>query len=405
VAFPVTGSRRRTLFIAILLSITLITIDTRGNPVIDKIRSIAREAFSPFQGVARAVSRPFEHTWNGIRDYDRLKRDYEAARREADANAAASIEAESRLREYSEFRSEKLLPTCSQINSRLADVIGRPATNYESGLEISLGSNDGLQQGMPVIVSGGLVGRVGKVSKTRSFIKLISESDVNVQVQISATGGLPKDAAAILAEGPAGATATTSTATSTTTPTSTSTPITTTTTLAPLEALPTRPPGVSEGDYKAALDELARAAATTTTTVAPTTTTTILAPVIERGVMRGDGPGEPLPVSFIRADSPVRVGDAVSTVWDRASLFPGCIPIGRVSSVSPRKGTGELDVKVKPRADLERISFVTVLLWAPDPAQGPVAPATPTTVTPTTTSTTTTSTTTTTQPAGAAASG
>jgi cell shape-determining protein MreC len=377
VAFPVTGSRRRTLFIAILLSVTLITIDTRGNPVIDKIRSIAREAFSPFQGVARAVARPFEHTWNGIRDYDRLKRDYQLARDQADANAAASIEAEARLREYSELRAESLLPTCSLIAKRAADVIGRPATNYESGLEISLGSNDGLQQGMPVIVSGGLVGRVGKVSKTRSFIKLISETDVNVQVQISATGGLPKTSAEILAEGPKGATTTTS-----------STTTTTTTTLPPGQIDPKVDPIFADPKVQAEF-----AVPTTTSTLVPTTTTTVLAPVIERGVMRGNGPGERLPVSFIRSDSVVRVGDSVSTVWDRASLFPGCIPVGRVASVSPRKGTGELDVTVKPQADLERISFVTVLLWTPDPKQGPVAPAAPT------------NTTTTSQPAGAAAGG
>ena len=125
----------------------------------------------------------------------------------------------------------------------------------------------------------------------------------------------------------------------------------------------------------------------------PPTSTTVLKPVIERGIMSGNGPGELLPVRNVRADSPVRVGDAVSTVWDRASLFPGCIPIGRVESVSPRKGSGELDVKVKPRADLERISFVTVLLWSPDPKIGPVAPAPAAT------------TTTTTLPAGAATSG
>jgi cell shape-determining protein MreC len=275
VAFPVTGSRRRTLFIAILLSITLITIDSRGNPVIDKIRSVAREAFKPFQGVARAVSRPFEHTWNGIRDYDRLKRDYDLARSQADANAAASIEAEARLREYSELRAESLLPTCSLINKRAADVIGRPATNYESGLEISLGSDDGLQQGMPVIVAGGLIGRVGKVSRTRSFIKLISETDVNVQVQISATGGLPKTGAEILADGPAGASTTTS-----------STSTTTTTTLPDGQIAPGLDPIFADPKVQAA-----NAVPTTTSTLVPTTTTTVLAPVIERGVMRGNGPG------------------------------------------------------------------------------------------------------------------
>jgi cell shape-determining protein MreC len=375
VAFPVSGSRRRTFFIAILLSITLITLDTRGNPAIDKVRSVARDAFSPFQGAARAVFRPFEKTWNGIRDYDRLKRDYERAREQADANAAASIEAEARLREYADLRVERELPTCSTLPRKFADVIGRPATNYESALEISRGSRDGLLEGMPVITSGGLIGRVGKVSETRAFIKLLWEPDVQVQVQISASAGLPKDTPGILAEGP--------TNNGTTPGSTTSAPTTTTTTTLPDGEIA---PNIDPIFADPSVQEQVRDQQNPPTTPAPvpgaptTTTTTIATPPIEFGLMQGNGPGELLSVTLIKSGAPIRVGDPVSTVWNRSSLFPGCLPVGRVASVSPRKGTGELDVKVAPRADLSRISFVTVVLWAPDPTVGPVAPV-PTTPT------------------------
>ena len=77
--------------------------------------------------------------------------------------------------------------------------------------------------------------------------------------------------------------------------------------------------------------------------------------------------GDRLPrVSFI-ADSPlfgrVTEGDAVLTAGGSDSLAPPNIPIGRVANVIPGAGVEGLQLEVDLNADLDRLNFVTVILY------------------------------------------
>ncbi|MEQ9164592.1 MAG: rod shape-determining protein MreC, partial [Ilumatobacter fluminis] len=110
---------------------------------------------------------------------------------------------------------------------------------------------------------------------------------------------------------------------------------------------------------------------TTTTTSTSTTTTTTLPPVIitrETGVLDGYG-GDRLPrVRFI-ADSPqfgrIKEGDAVLTSGGSESLAPPNIPVGRVANVINNAGTQGLELEVELNADLDRLNFLTVVLYLP----------------------------------------
>lgn len=88
----------------------------------------------------------------------------------------------------------------------------------------------------------------------------------------------------------------------------------------------------------------------------------------ETGALTGFG-GDRLPrVGFI-ADSPlfgvVVEGDAVLTSGGSESLAPPNIPIGRVANVIQRLGTGGLELEVELSADLDRLQFLTVILYQP----------------------------------------
>jgi cell shape-determining protein MreC len=380
-ALSIKGTRSRVLFLAILTAITLIAVDTSGNPVTNGVRSVARDVFSPFRGAARRVFSPFEDTWNGIRDYGRLKKDYEAARDRAAANEAAAIQAEAQIGELNDLRAELNLPTCSLIPRQTAEVIGRSSTNYDASLEISAGRSRGIKEGQPVITSGGLIGRVGKVSETRAFIVLLYEEDLNVKVQINGTARSPKTASEILDEGPkpevdpvTGSTIvpSSSTTAATTDPAAVGPSSTTTsTTLPDLTGVP------------ADLDP--DLATTTTDPAAPTsstTSTTVRLTALENGLLHGNGPDKELSVDFIDNSAPIRVGDPVTTRADynSGSRFPGCLPIGRVSSISSRPGSNQAVITVTPNADLKRINVVTVLLYDPDVVATPSATTTPSSV-------------------------
>jgi cell shape-determining protein MreC len=101
-------------------------------------------------------------------------------------------------------------------------------------------------------------------------------------------------------------------------------------------------------------------AAPTATTV-PATTTTISE--LERGWVTGQGVDQDLALEQIKAESDVRVGDIVSTSGVLESLAPADLPVGRVTAVSRRPGSGLLDVKVAPSASLANLNLVKVLLY------------------------------------------
>ena len=66
-------SRRRVLLLVVLTCVLLITLDKRGNPVIDRTRSVFAACIQPVRhGHARRSRCRIERAWNGITNYDDL---------------------------------------------------------------------------------------------------------------------------------------------------------------------------------------------------------------------------------------------------------------------------------------------------------------------------------------------
>jgi cell shape-determining protein MreC len=370
---PIRGaSRGRVVFVLLLLSVTLITISVRGSAQIDGARSTSRDWFSPVRDTFGKVFRPFENVWHGVRDYDKLRQDYLALKDQVSRDQGVAIEAETQVKENNELRAQFGLFPCSAIPRKTAEVVGRPATNYEASLEINIGSDDGVKRGMPVVTPAGLVGRIGEVSANHAFVQLMFDTTFFAEVNVLGTANASKTPKQILEEAALKQGGIVS--------------LTTTTTIAgqPTATTTTAPPGEGEGNPT----EPPTTVAAPTTTVGPTTTTTLV--TNERGLVRGNGRGKPLTVEFTRGVENVRAGDPVATAGSDASLFPSCIPVGRVKSVTPKKGSNELEVVVEPVADLDRIGLVSVILYdperrvAPSTTAPPVQPAQPIQTEPTT---------------------
>jgi cell shape-determining protein MreC len=100
------------------------------------------------------------------------------------------------------------------------------------------------------------------------------------------------------------------------------------------------------------------------TTTVPTTTTSLAE--LERGWVNGQGANNELTLSQIGVESTVQVGDLVATSGDNESLSPPDLPVGVVTSVKRNAGSGLLDVKVKPNADVSKLNYVKVLLYCVD---------------------------------------
>ncbi len=108
---------------------------------------------------------------------------------------------------------------------------------------------------------------------------------------------------------------------------------------------------------------------TTSSTLPPSTTTTILEIVRETGALEGQGSGRPLVLRFTDSSSAVtivRVGAIVDTAGGNSSLAPHGIPIGVVTRVVTETGSSNAVVEVTLNARLERLNFVSVLLFEPN---------------------------------------
>ena len=85
----------------------------------------------------------------------------------------------SRLRELYQLDSQ--YTEYSKVGAR---VIGMTTDNWHSSLKIDKGTDDGIQAGMNVIASGGLVGIISETGSNYSIIKTITENNSNVQGDI-----------------------------------------------------------------------------------------------------------------------------------------------------------------------------------------------------------------------------
>jgi len=321
------GQRRTTLVLLVLVSVTLITFDLRGSGVIDGARSTADDVFSPVQSVADVVFRPIENTWHGIFDYEDVKRQRDQLQDQIDAQEGVAIANQAEVKEYEDLRNLLHLPTPSNIPQVIAQVVSEPGSNFDRTVDVNQGSNRGLRVGMPVVNGAGLVGRIMKVYPDRATVRLITDPNFAMAIKV-----LP---------GPQHVAST-----------------------APTTAAPAPTPPAAEPATTVAPGPAASTAATAPTTTVPTTTTSLAE--LERGWVNGEGAGNELTLSQIGVDSTVQAGDLVATSGDSVSLSPPDLPVGTVTGVKRNAGSGLLDVKVKPSADVSKLNYVKILLYCVD---------------------------------------
>jgi rod shape-determining protein MreC len=314
--------RRRLLILLVVTALVLLTFDQRGNRVIDGFRSAFITVTAPLRTVARVVATPVQNAWYGLTSFDELKRENDELRDRIEAQDGAAIAAEAVVYENSELKSELGLPTLSGIERVKAEVVSGAPSNFDQTITINQGERKGIKVGMPVITSGGLVGRVEQVTPRQSVVRLLSDPESTVGVRFASA------------------------------PCSTSAPATTTTTT----TTSTPPAGGTTVPTSAPT-----AVAAATVDSAPRSDT-------ELGQVRGRGRGKPLEVEQVNAEACIAVGDGVITAGVTESLFPRGIPVGRVNLVERRPGSLDLLVRVDPVVDLQRLSIVQVLLYDGDAA-------------------------------------
>jgi rod shape-determining protein MreC len=366
--------RRRVIVLLILTSILLITLDTRGNAIIDRARSTLSMVLEPFDSAARTIARPVQHAWNGVVNYDELRRENEDLRAEIATQRGAEIEARAAILEYQELLTLNRLLGTGAYPTVTAQVQGERASNFQYTVEINRGSAHGIEVGMPVVNGAGLVGKISRVFPNSAIVLLIIDPEFNIGAKVLTPAESPTTTSPPRRPTESDTASTTTTVPEPTEPTDAPAigPLdpfdpSVSTTLPPATTVPI--PGSNEA---------ASAGTTTTTTVAPpgvaTTTTTPADIIRETGTITGQGADQPLLLRFVddsTTQGRVKVGSPVQTAGGIRSIAPAGIPIGEVGEIRQQTGTRALKVEVKLAAgDLTKLNFVQVLRYSPSSSGG-----------------------------------
>ena len=342
-----TPGRRRAIALLLLTSVLLLTLDLRGNAIFDAARSGFSKLLDPFETAADVVTKPVRNAWRGITNYEEVAEENQRLRDQLDAQRGDQVAAQAAIQDYQELLALNDLPSLGDYPRVQAMVVGQSPSNLDQVIEINKGSNDGIDVGMAVTVGAGLVGKItAPVLPEKSYVMLLRDSRYATFVKVvpaappaTTTTAAPPPSSPVEGAAPASSA-----------PADDPTTSVTSSTLPPETAPPTTVPE-------------------STTSTSSTTTTIDVSASRDTGRLRGQGPDR-LPQVDLLADTPVfgRIveGDIVLTAGGTEGLAPPDIPVGIVRNVISRTAAEGPLLEIQPLADLDRLHFVSVVLYKPE---------------------------------------
>jgi rod shape-determining protein MreC len=183
-----TGGRSRlTIALLVLTSLALLTLDFRDAAIVQSARRTAGNAFSPLRGAAETVSEPFSNAWHGMTGYGDLETENEELRRRIEELEGRPVLEEDAAAQLDEVLGQLDIEWVGDIDTTTARVLSGSPSNFSHTVDISKGSDAGIEIGMPVVNGAGLVGKVVLVTNDRSTVQLITDPDFAVGVRLLGT--------------------------------------------------------------------------------------------------------------------------------------------------------------------------------------------------------------------------
>lgn len=194
---PPSPKRRRSryyvLLVVTLAAITLITLDARGVVALSSAREGATDAVSPVRDAVRWLTTPFRNGWNGITGYEDLERENEELRTELEELRGRRWADQDAAEELARLEEQLGITYLEGLDTQIARVTTGPYSNFtDHVLQLDRGRASGLEVGMPVVQRDGLVGRIVRVSDSRSVVQLITDPDLWIGIRLSRSGVIGK---------------------------------------------------------------------------------------------------------------------------------------------------------------------------------------------------------------------
>lgn len=180
-----TGGRARpTLLILVITALTLLTLQFRGVEPLSAFQRGVRDVVEPLRAVTdRAVS-PFRSAWNGLLDYEDLQAENERLTAELARMRGRRLSTEADAELLERLQNEIGIDSTG-YRTVIVRILGTPPGNFSTHtIEVDKGSDDGLQEGMPVVTAAGLVGHLAAVDRSRSMVRLATHPEFRVGVRL-----------------------------------------------------------------------------------------------------------------------------------------------------------------------------------------------------------------------------
>ena len=373
-----TVGRRRIIVALLLTLVLLLTLDLRGNPVLDRVRDGFARAMAPIESAMDVITTPVSRAWNGVTQYDDLERENEALQDQLDRLIGTQATARLSVEEAAELKALLSLNSLAGIPTEVAKVVGSSSNNLDQIIEIDIGRTRGVRVGMPVVNQAGLIGKITSVTDNTAKVMLITDSRYVVPVRVQAA--------------PAADLGPTDTRPSGRTNQELEELVATTLVTDVLASQSSLPQNDGVGDDLISIDgptledlpvdvtsktldvndeEDSVGAPPVDGEVVETTTTTTIVPNLtakEFGALEGRGRGLIPQIRFLQDNPSLAVlqeGDLVVTAGGFDSLAPPDIPIGVAVNRADRSGPGGPLLDVQPYADVTRLNFLRVVLYTP----------------------------------------
>ena len=177
-------SRRTTVTVVVLvlLSVTILTANARGDSSASGARGLVHDISQPFISTLQAVFRPVGNFFAGSINYGKVIDENAQLRytlHHLQQQAVTNSLAAEQLRQLLELQHLSFIGSTPTVMARTIDV-GR--SNFAATITIDRGKASGVLAGMPVVGSGGLVGRVVSVSTHSALVRLVTDASSSVSV-------------------------------------------------------------------------------------------------------------------------------------------------------------------------------------------------------------------------------
>lgn len=181
------GRHRFVLVLLLLTAVTLMTLDGRDFGPLASVKTGATTVFSPFKKAVGWALSPVSNAWRGVTSYSKLEEENAELQRRIDELEGQQIREASAEEILANFLRDAEIDFAQDIPQVTARVISGPPTTFEATVVIDKGSKHGLKPGMAVVTGTGLVGRLEQVSANESIVLLISDARMQVATRIGST--------------------------------------------------------------------------------------------------------------------------------------------------------------------------------------------------------------------------